>query len=144
MKRITKVSRKPLLGILALMLMFCTPDFAKAATLDAEPVASAAQMVEAESVTASQLKAELVSVTYVDNNLKLYYTVKFTNESSVKITKAKVKATVELGETVVRNKKVTLNLAPGESKTVKFLITRVVDNPGKEGCSLKVKKFWYE
>ena len=144
MKRKTKGSWKPLLGILAIMLAFGTLNFASISTLDVESVAVTAQTAKAGNPAASGLKADIVSVSYVDENLKLYYKVKFTNESSVKITKAKIKTKTVLGETVVRNKTVTLNLEPGESKTVKIYIDRVVDNPGKEGCSLKVKKVWCE
>ena len=144
MKRKTKVSWKPLLSILAIMLAFGVLNFSGISTFDVESVAVTAQTAKAGNSAVSGLKADLVSVSYVDENLKLYYKVKFTNESSVKITKAKIKTKTDLGETVVRNKTVTLNLEPGESKTVNIYIDRVVDNPGKEGCSLKVKKVWSE
>ena len=144
MKRKTKLSWKPLLGILAIMLASGTLNFARISTFDVESAAVTARIAKAGNSAASGLKADLVSVSYVDENLKLYYKVKFTNESSVKITKAKIKTKADLSETVVRNKTVTLNLEPGESKTVKIYTDRVVDNPGKEGCSLKVKKVWCE
>lgn len=144
MKRKSSVFSKLLLGMLAVLLVFSTPDFAYAGSLNEQPVVAVAKASGSKKPSVKQLKATLVSVSYVSKNANLYYKVKFTNKSSVKITKAKIHTEMSLDETVVRDKTVTLNLAPNKSKTVKIYMDKVVQNPGKKGCSLKVTKLWYK
>lgn len=136
------ISCKLMLGILAFMLIFCTPDFVQAAAVNVNTTAVVAQTAKAKKPVTKQLKAQIVSVSYNPKTMKLYYNVKFTNKSSVKITKVKIRTMSSLCEDIIKDRTVTLNLKPNQSKTVKIYISKVIDKPEKRDCSIKVLDFW--
>ena len=142
MKTKHNVFCKLLPGILAFMLIFCTPDFVQAATVNTKATATAAQTVKAKKSITKQLKAPIVSISYNPKTMKLYYNVKFTNKSSVKITKAKIRTISNLCEDIIKDRTVTLNLKPNQSKTVKIYVSQVIDKPGKKDCSIEVLDCW--
>ena len=144
MKRNHTVSCKLLVGFLAFMLMICTPEFAQAAAVKAETTTVAAKTAVKKKPSVKQLKTKLVSVSYDSRKAKLYYKIKFTNKSSVKITKAKTRTVTSLGEDVVCDKTVTLNLKPNTSRTIKVCIGMTVQKASKRDCSVKVLKYWYK
>ena len=144
MRKSRNVSTKLLAGLTASLLMFCVPVVAQASTTPTKSATVAVQAASQAKVTTKQLKAKIVSVSYNEDTLNFSYKIQFTNTSSEKITKAKIRTVSSLGEDVVRDKTVTLNLAAGKSKTVTVSLGKIVDNPGKENCSVKVQKIWCE
>lgn len=143
MKRRNRVSYKLLAVMIATLLMFSASEFAYATILNEKSVVDITQVSGSEKPSVKQLKAKLLSVSYVSKNAKLYYKVKFTNKSSVKITKAKIHTEIRMCETVARDKIITLNLAPNKSTTVNIYMGKLVERPEKNICSLNVKKLWY-
>ena len=118
MRKSRNVSTKLLAGLTASLLMFCVPVVAQASATPTKAATVAVQAASQAKVTTKQLKAKIVSVSYNEDTLNFSYKIQFTNTSSEKITKAKIRTVSSLGEDVVRDKTVTLNLAAGKSKTV--------------------------
>ena len=143
MRKSRNVSTKLLAGLTASLLMFCVPVVAQASATPTKAATVAVQAASQAKVTTKQLKAKIVSVSYNQDTLNFSYKIQFTNTSSEKITKAKIRTVSSLGEDVVRDKTITLNLAAGKSKTVTVSLGKIVDNPGKENCSVKVQKIYY-
>lgn len=102
-------------------------------------IAAASMLLLGQKASAAPgVDVKINKVIYNPSNLKCWYKITFANQTEETVGTVKVKLQAELGETVVRTKLVELNLAPGESVTKKVFVSRLVDNPGKEGAAVKV------
>lgn len=96
---------------------------------------------QAAKPSTKNVTAKVTKVTYVNENLKTYYTVKFTNKSSYPVKSVKVKFTGEVSEKVECTKKIKVNLKPGKSRTMKIYIDKYVDKPYQVKAKIKDIKY---
>lgn len=92
--------------------------------------------------TAKNLKISVAGIKYGPNDMKTYYTLKFTNTSAKTITKAKVQITTGSGiyDQMYWTKTLTLNLKPGKTMTKTYFIQNMVQAPEKSDISIKCLK----
>lgn len=83
--------------------------------------------------TVKNLKTSVVGIKYGPNNMKTYYTLKFTNTSAKTITTAKIRITTGFGiyDQMYWTRNLTLNLKPGKSMTKTYFIQNMVQAPEK-------------
>ena len=84
--------------------------------------------------TVKNLKIRVAGIKYGPNDMKTYYTLKFTNTSAKTITTAKVQITTGSGiyDQMYWTKDLTLNLKPGKSMTKTYFIQNMVQAPEKK------------
>ena len=92
--------------------------------------------------TVKNLKTSVVGIKYGPNNMKTYYTLKFTNTSAKTITTAKIRITTGFGiyDQMYWTRNLTLNLKPGKSMTKTYFIQNMVQAPEKSDISVKCLK----
>ena len=92
--------------------------------------------------TVKNLKISVARIKYGPNDMKTYYTLKFTNTSAKTITTAKVKITTGSGiyDQMYWTKDLTLNLKPGKTMTKTYFIQNMVQAPEKSDISVKCLK----
>ena len=92
--------------------------------------------------TAKNLKISVAGIKYGPNDMKTYYTLKFTNTSAKTITKAKIQITTGSGiyDQMYWTKTLTLNLKPGKTMTKTYFIQNMVQAPEKSDISIKCLK----
>lgn len=92
--------------------------------------------------TVKNLKTSIVGIKYGPNNMKTYYTLKFTNTSAKTITTAKIRITTGFGiyDQMYWTRNLTLNLKPGKSMTKTYFIQNMVQAPEKSDISVKCLK----
>lgn len=92
--------------------------------------------------TIKNLKISVAGIKYGPNNMKTYYTLKFTNTSAKTITTAKVRITTGSGiyDQMYWTKNLKLNLKPGKSMTKTYFIQNMVQAPEKSDISIKCLK----
>ena len=94
------------------------------------------------TITVSKLETSVVGIKYGPNNMKTYYTLKFTNTSAKTITTAKIRITTGFGiyDQMYWTRNLTLNLKPGKSMTKTYFIQNMVQAPEKSDISVKCLK----
>ena len=92
--------------------------------------------------TIKNLKTSVAGIKYGPNNMKTYYTLKFTNTSAKTITTAKIRITTGSGiyDQMYWTKTLTLNLKPGKTMTKTYFIQNMVQAPEKSDISIKCLK----
>ena len=92
--------------------------------------------------TVKNLKISVAGIKYGPNDMKTYYTLKFTNTSAKTITTAKVKITTGSGiyDQMYWTKNLTLNLKPGKTMKKTYFIQNMVQAPEKSDISVKCLK----
>ncbi len=92
--------------------------------------------------TVKNLKISVAGIKYGPNNMKTYYTLKFTNTSAKTITTAKVRIITGSGiyDQMYWTKNLTLNLKPGKTVTKTYFIQNMVQAPDKSDISIKCLK----
>lgn len=92
--------------------------------------------------TVKNLKISVAGIKYGPNDMKTYYTLKFTNTSAKTITTAKVQIITGSGiyDQMYWTKNLTLNLKPGKSMTKTYFIQNMVQAPEKSDISVKCLK----
>lgn len=92
--------------------------------------------------TIKNLKTSVASIKYGPNNMKTYYTLRFTNTSAKTITTAKIRITTGSGiyDQMYWTKTLTLNLKPGKTMTKTYFIQNMVQAPEKSDISIKCLK----
>lgn len=93
--------------------------------------------------TVKNLKTSVAGIKYGPNNMKTYYTLKFTNTSAKTITTAKIRITTGSGiyDHMYWARTLTLNLKPGKTMTKTYFIQNMVQAPDKSDISIKCLKF---
>ena len=88
------------------------------------------------------LKIRVAGIKYGPNDMKTYYTLKFTNTSAKTITTAKVQIITGSGiyDQMYWTKNLTLNLKPGKAMTKTYFIQNMVQAPEKSDISVKCLK----
>lgn len=92
--------------------------------------------------TVKNLKISVAGIKYGPNNMKTYYTLKFTNTSAKTITTAKIRITTGSGiyDQMYWTRNLTLNLKPGKSMAKTYFIQNMVQAPEKNDISIKCLK----
>ena len=92
--------------------------------------------------TVKNLKIRVAGIKYGPNDMKTYYTLKFTNTSAKTITTAKVQIITGSGiyDQMYWTKNLTLNLKPGKAMTKTYFIQNMVQAPEKSDISVKCLK----